>query len=63
MVLNLKNFNKFVNYKHFKMESTNNVINIIRPNVYVASIDLKDVFFSVPRNSTYQKYLKFTFDD
>ena len=62
MILNLKNFNKFVNYKHFKMES-NNVLNIIRSNVYMASIDLKDAFFSVPIHSTHQKYLKFTFDD
>ena len=31
MILNLKNFNEFVNYKHFKMESINNVFNTIRP--------------------------------
>ena len=35
MILNLKNFNKFVNYKHFIMESINNVLNIIRPNMYI----------------------------
>ena len=29
MILNLKNFNEFVNYKYFKMESINNVLNII----------------------------------
>ena len=63
MILNLKTFNKFVNYKHFKMESINSVLNIIKPNVYMASIDLKDTFFSVPVHSTHQKYLKFTFDD
>ena len=63
MIWNLKSFNKFVNYKHFKMESINNVLNIIRPNVYMASIDLKDAFFSVPIHHTHQKYLKFTFDD
>ena len=45
------------------MESINNVLNIIRPNVYVASIDLKDACFSVPLHSTHQKYLKFIFHD
>ena len=40
MMLNLKKFNKFVNYKHFKIESINNIINIIKPNVYMASMDL-----------------------
>ena len=29
----------------------------------MASIDLKNAFFSVPIHSTHQKYLKFTFDD
>ena len=63
MILNLKKFNKFVNYQHFKMESLFNVINLIRPNVYMASIDLKDAFFSVPIHNDHQKYLKFTFGD
>ena len=61
IILNLKKFNKFVNYKHFKMESINNVINLIKPNVYMASIDLKDAFFSVPIHYDHQKYLKFIF--
>ena len=43
------------------MESINNVINLIKPNVYMASIDLKDAFFSQPIQNNYQKYLKFIF--
>ena len=43
------------------MESINNVINPIQPNVYMTSIDQKDAFFSVPINNDYQKYLKFIF--
>ena len=58
---NLKKFNKFVNYKHFKMESINNVIKLIKSNVYMASIDLKDAFFSVLIHNDHQKYLKFMF--
>ena len=30
------------------MESINNIINLIKPNVYMTSINLKDAFFSVP---------------
>ena len=30
------------------VESINNVIKLIKPNVYMASIDLKDVFLLVP---------------
>ena len=43
------------------MESINNVINLIKPNVYMTSIDLKDAFFSVPIHNDYQKCLKFIF--
>ena len=44
------------------MESLNNVINLIKPNVYRASIDLKyNTFFSVPIQNDHQKYLKFIF--
>ena len=44
MILNLKNFNNFVNDKHSKMKSINNALNIIRPYVYMASINLQDAF-------------------
>ena len=44
MILNLKQFNTRITYLHFKMESINQVIDIIRPNVYMALTDLKDAF-------------------
>ena len=43
------------------MESINNLINFINPNVYMASIDLKDAFFSGPIHNVHQKYLKLMF--
>ena len=33
MILNQKRLNKFVDYKHFKMESLQNVLELIRPGV------------------------------
>ena len=59
MILNLKRLNKFVDYKHFKMESLQNVLELIRPGVYMASIDLKDAFYSVPVHKNHQAYLTF----
>ena len=59
MILNLKQFNTHITYRHFKMESINQVIDIVRPNVYMASIDLKDTFYSIPTHPEHQKYLKF----
>lgn len=63
LFLNLKNLNHNVNYKHFKMESITDVLNIIEPGVFMASIDLKDAFFSVPIYHRHQKFLKFFIKD
>ena len=41
------------------MESINHIIDIVRPNVYMASIDLKDAFYSIPIHPEHKKYLKF----
>ena len=40
MILNLKDLNKFVVYKHFKMESLNSVLELITPGCFMASIDI-----------------------
>ena len=59
MILNLKNFNKFICYRHFKMESIQNLLNGIYKDAFMASIDLKDAFYFVPVSALHQKYLKF----
>ena len=41
------------------MEFINQVIDIVIPNVYMESIDLKDAFYSIPIHPEHQKYLKF----
>ena len=58
-ILNLKSLNQHVKYLHFKMESLYHVLNVIKPNVWMASVDLKDAFYSIPVNKTNQKYFKF----
>ena len=59
MILNLKQLNKHIEYEHFKMESVQSVLNIIRPNCWMASVDLKDAFYTVPIQPGHQKFLKF----
>ena len=59
MILNLKRLNKFVDYRYLKMESLQNVLELIRPGVYMASIDLKDAFYSVLVHKNHQAYLIF----
>lgn len=40
-ILNLKTFNEFVEYHYFKMDTLESAIRIIKPDCYMASIDLK----------------------
>ena len=61
MILNLKKLNSFIKYEHFKMESIHNVLEIITPHAYMASIDLKDAFYSISVTPEHRKYLKFKF--
>ena len=55
-ILNLKNLNESINYVHFKMESLNNVRHLLKPGVWMGSIDLKDAYYSVRVNPCFQKY-------
>ena len=44
MIFNLKRLNRFVDHKHFKMEWLQNILELIKPVVYMESIDIKDAF-------------------
>ena len=59
MILSLKKLNKCVEAPHFKKESIKNVLCMIEPGAWMTSVDLKDVFFTVPIHSEYQKFYKF----
>ena len=59
MIVNLKELNKFVEYEHFKMDSIHTCIELMRPNCYMASIDLKNAYYSVPTDESHKKNLKF----
>ena len=63
MILNLKRVNTFMEYNHFKIESIQDVIQVVRLGVYMASIDLKDAFYSIKINPEHHKYLKICFDN
>ena len=56
MILNLKKLNKYIDSKHFKMESLQNVLHMVKSGFLMASVDLKDAYYSVPIHEEYQKY-------
>lgn len=49
MILNLKELNEFIVYKHFKMESFNHALGMVTPNCYMDTIDLKYAYYTVPK--------------
>ena len=63
MILNLKQLKKHIEYEHFKMESLQSVLNIIRLNCWMASVDLKDAFYTVPILPDHQNFLKFEWQE
>lgn len=56
MILNLKKLNESVKYKHCKLESLNDVLDMMQPNSWMGSIDLKDAYYSIPIHSEFQKF-------
>ena len=60
LILNLKKLNNFVKYHHFKMETIHTATQLMKKNCYMASIDLRDAYYSVPVCKNHQKYLKFS---
>ena len=56
MILNLKDLNQHVQYHHFKMETLVDAIRLMTPNCFMASVDLKDAYYSVPIAQSHQKY-------
>lgn len=59
MILNLKQLNLFIKYRHFKMEHLDSVLDMVQQNDFFCSIDLTDAYFSVPIHSEHRKYLRF----
>ena len=48
-ILNLKKLNQDCETTHFKMEYIKQVIDMIKPNMYLASLDIKILFIQSPQ--------------
>lgn len=62
-VINLKPLNRHVVYRHFKMEGMETVRDLLRQGDFMAKIDLKDAFLSVPVHPDDRCLLRFKWRD
>ena len=58
-ILNLKRFNSFVKTEHFRLEDIRTVTKILGKNMFMATIDLKDAYYTIPIHDSHRKFLRF----
>ena len=59
LILNLKKLNLLITHIPFKMESIRDVIHLIKPGVWMASVDLHHAYYSVPVYSPHSHFFPF----
>ena len=59
MILNLKPLNKFIQYRKFKMDHIEQVTQLLKPNIFMASLDIQSAFSHAYILPHHQKFLCF----
>lgn len=60
-VLNLKNLNEFLQTDHFKMKDWRTAVKIVNRKDFMAKVDLKNAYYSLPVDQDSRKLLRFVF--
>ena len=63
MVLNLKWLNQYIPYHHFKMDTFEKALTLVKKDMFFCSVDLRHAYYSVPVAKEHQKYLKFKWNN
>ena len=58
LILNLKNLNENIEHIDFKMHGLKDILKMVEKNCFMTSLDIKDVYYSIPVDENSQKYLK-----
>ena len=61
LILNLKNFNENVDYHHFKMDTFESALKLIKPNCYMALVDIRHAYYSISIAEEERIKLRFMF--
>ena len=62
-ILNLKRFNLCVQHIHFKMEGLSDGLNMMRPGIWMPSVNLRDAYYSIPVHKEDQKFFSFAWEE
>ena len=62
-IFNMKRLNEVIEYHHFKMDTLETAVMLLRPNWWMASIDLKDAYYTVRVVPEDRKFLRFAVGD
>ena len=62
IILNLKQFNNYMQHIHFKMETLKSAVNLMTQDCFLASVDIADAFYSIPIRKQDRKYFRFIYD-
>jgi hypothetical protein len=59
MILNLKKFNENVQYHHFKMDTFETALTLIRKDMYLCTSDIRHAYYSIPVAYEHKRYFRF----
>ena len=59
MILNLKKFNQHIPYQHFKMNTFEKALTLIRNDMFMCTSDIKHAYYSVPVAEEHRKFFRF----
>ncbi|MCG7878916.1 MAG: reverse transcriptase domain-containing protein, partial [Candidatus Thiodiazotropha endolucinida] len=63
MILNLKELNSYITYRHFKLDTFETALHLVTPNCFMAVVDLRQAYYSVPIADSHRRYLRFIWKD
>ncbi|CAB4034855.1 Hypothetical predicted protein [Paramuricea clavata] len=63
LIFNFKRCNQAVLYRHFKMDTLAAILSLVTPGAYMASIDLKHAYYTIPIADEQRKFLKFVWNE
>ena len=58
-IIDLSTLNKFIDFQSFKMETPQSVLQAVRQNDWMVSLDLADAYLQIPINPESRKFLRF----